>query len=52
MISMLTCTAHLFLRALESVATHCLVKALDFTLRGPPQLEATMCDFKLANNYY
>jgi hypothetical protein len=49
MISMFTNVARLLLRTLESMATPCSVNAYGRVLR-PPQIDVTICDFKLANS--
>jgi len=41
--------AFLLLKTLESNATSCLVKALG-GFRVPPQLDITICDFKISNS--
>ena len=47
---MFTSMARLLLNTLDSIATPCSVKAYGLALRLPPQLEITICDFKLANS--
>jgi hypothetical protein len=44
---MFTCTARLLRGMLDSIATPCLLKAYGLARRNPPQLDVTICDFKL-----